>query len=292
MKTRIKNYLSITKKEWNGLVILVVLIALVLAAPYVYQWLHKDNTINFNDFDKAVAQLNNAGGNKGFDPNAENPKSVQKPVPVSMFPFDPNYLTLAQWQQLGLSTKQATVINHYLSKGGHFYKKEDLKKIYGITADDYNRLERYVVIANSLSFHNEKLAAGKVIELNAADSSSLTRIEGIGPAFAVRIIRYRNRLGGFIHKEQLKEVFGIDSLKYEEIKQQVSVNAANVKRISINTVSFNQLRLFPYLNYKQVNAIIEYRNQHGNYASIADMKNIVLLDDALLRKIEPYLSFK
>ncbi|HEY8928066.1 MAG TPA: helix-hairpin-helix domain-containing protein [Mucilaginibacter sp.] len=292
MKTRIKNYLSVTKKEWNGLVILVVLIALVLAAPYVYQWFHKDNTINLKDFDKAVAQLNKAGGNTGFDPDAEIPKPVQKPVPVSMFPFDPNNLTQAQWQQLGLSAKQATVINHYLSKGGHFYKKEDLKKIYGLTAGDYHKLEPYIVISNSSAYRYEKPPAGKVIELNTADSTGLTKVEGIGSAFAVRIIRYRNRLGGFIHKEQLKDVFGIDSLKYDEIKQQVSVNPSIIKKIPINTISFAQLRLFPYLNYKQVNAIIEYRNQHGNYTSIADMKSIVLLDDALLRKIEPYLSFK
>lgn len=292
MKTRIKNYLSVTKKEWNGLVVLVVLIALVLAAPYVYQWLRKDNTINFKDFDKAVAQLNKAGGNTGFDPDAENPKPASKPVPVSMFPFDPNNLTLTQWQQLGLSAKQAIVINHYLSKGGHFYKKEDLKKIYGLSTDDYKKLEPYIVISNNSAYHNEKLSAGKVIELNAADSAKLTAVEGIGPSFAVRIIRYRNRLGGFINKEQLKEVFEIDSLKYEGIKQQVSVNPSIIRKIPINTISFAQLRLFPYLNYKQVNAIIEYRNQHGNYTSIADMKNIVLLDDALLRKIEPYLSFK
>ena len=48
MKTRIKNYLSITKKEWNGLVIFVALIAIVIAAPYAYRLIHKDTTINFN----------------------------------------------------------------------------------------------------------------------------------------------------------------------------------------------------------------------------------------------------
>ena len=98
--------------------------------------------------------------------------------------------------------------------------------------------------------------------------------------------------GGFINKEQLKEVYGIDSLKYAAVKDQVSVNADHIKKININTISFDQLRLFPYLAYKQVNAIIQYRTQHGNYTSIADMKNIAILDDKILRKIEPYLNFK
>ncbi|SHN13046.1 ComEA family DNA-binding protein [Mucilaginibacter sp. OK098] len=291
MKTRIKNYLSITKKEWNGMVVLVVLIALVLAAPYGYQLIRKDNTINFKDFDKAVAQLNKAGNKAGYtadNENAEPDKKISQPV---MFPFNPNNLTIMQWEQLGLSARQAGVIKHYEDKGGRFYTKEDLKKIYAITTADYQRLEPYIKIPEAV-YISKKAKPGEIIELNTADSAKLTELKGIGPGFAVQIIRYRGRLGGFYHKEQLKEVYGIDSLKYDEIRNQVSVNAQRIKKVDLNTISFNQLRIFPYLSYKQVNAIIEYRKQHGNYTSMNDLKNIVLLDEGILRKIEPYLSFK
>ena len=291
MKARIKNYLSITKKEWNGLIVLVVLIALVLAAPYVYQLIRKDNTINVKDFDKAVAQLNRVGNKAGYSPNNENidpDKKISNPV---MFPFNPNSLSIAQWQQLGLSAKQADVIKHYEDKGGRFYKKDDLKKIYGITDTDYVRLEPYINIPET-AYASKKAKPGEIIELNTADSAKLTELKGIGPAFAVQIIRYRGRLGGFERKEQLKEVYGIDSLKYDELENQVFVNAGKVKKIPVNTISFEQLRIFPYLSYKQANAVIEYRRQHGNYTSMADLKNIVLLDEGILRKIEPYLSFK
>ena len=66
MKAQIKKYLSITKKEWNGLVVLVILIAGVLAAPYIYQLFRKDNTINLKDFDKAVAQLSKVEDQKSY----------------------------------------------------------------------------------------------------------------------------------------------------------------------------------------------------------------------------------
>jgi competence ComEA-like helix-hairpin-helix protein len=291
MKARIKNYLSITKKEWNGMVVLIILIALVLAAPYVYQLIRKDNTINFKDFDKAVAQLNKAGNKAGYVADDDKPGSDKKNAEPVMFPFNPNNLTAAQWEQLGLSTQQVDVIKHYQDKGGRFYSKEDVKKMYVISDADYKRLEPYINISKS-AYTNKKVKTGEIIELNTADSARLTMLKGIGPSFAVQIIRYRGRLGGFYHKEQLTEVYGIDSLKYEEIKEQVSVNISKIKKISINTISFSQLRIFPYLSYKQANAIIEYRKQHGNYASIADLKNIVLLDEGILRKIEPYLSFK
>ncbi|WP_295795132.1 helix-hairpin-helix domain-containing protein [Mucilaginibacter sp.] len=291
MKTRIKNYLSITKKEWNALVVLVVLIALVLAALYVYQVFSKDNTINFKDFNKAAAQLNKAGVKSGFDPDKEAPETTERKTPPVMFPFNPNILTISQWQQLGLNEHQAEVIKHYTDKGGRFYNKQDLKKIYAITPDDYKRLEPYISIPDAV-YTSNKLRPGEIIELNGADSTKLTALRGVGPASAVIILRYRNRLGGFCRKEQLKEVYGMDSLRYEEIKSQVSVNPAKIEKIPINSVSFDQLRLFPYLNYKQVNAVIEYRKQHGNYNSIDNLKNIVLLDAGILRKIEPYISYK
>jgi len=289
MKARIKNYLSITKKEWNGMVVLVVLIALVSAAPYVYQLWHKDNTINFKDFDKAIAQLSKIEQVEGYAD--DKPASDDKLLHPVMFPFNPNNLTMVQWKQLGLSERQADVIIHYEAKGGRFYRKEDVKKIYAITAGDYTRLESYINIPE-VEYTSHKAKPGEIIELNSADSARMTMVRGVGPSFAVRIIRYRNRLGGFYNEEQLKEIYGVDSIMYAGIKDEVSVNPAKVKKIDINKISFDQLRIFPYLGYKQVNAIIQYRTQHGNYRSMADMKNIAILDDGILRKIEPYLSFQ
>jgi competence protein ComEA len=280
MKTQFKNYMSLTKKEWNGMVVLLVLIALVLAAPYAYQRFHKDNTINVTEFNAAVAQLNKA------NPQANQLSDGGKAQNVALFKFNPNTSTAADWQKLGLTAKQAAIIKNYTAKGGRFRKAEDLKKIYGLTKVDYARLAPFIIIAE------EKAADNVVVELNSADSAKLTSVEGIGPGFAKRIIYYRERLGGFVSKEQLKEVYGLDELKYKEVAGQLKVDAGRIRKININTITFDKLRLMPYLDYKQVNAIIEYRKQHGNYTSIADIENIAIIDDGILRKIEPYLVFK
>jgi DNA uptake protein ComE-like DNA-binding protein len=289
MKKHIKSYLSITKKEWNGLVILVILIVLILAAPYVHQFFRKDNTINSKDFDKAIAQLSRVREQSGGQ-DIKRLSDEKIPHPV-MFPFDPNGLSIAQWEQLGLSERQAAVIKHYEANGGKFHNKNDVKKMYSLADSDYQKLEPYINISQA-EYASRKLSAGETIELNNADSAKLTEIRGIGPAFAIRIFRYKERLGGYCYKEQLKEVYGIDSAKYAEIEDQVSVNNTLIDKIKINTISFNQLRVFPYLSYNQVNAIVQYRVQHGHYHSITDMKNIALLDNVILRKIEPYLNFE
>jgi competence protein ComEA len=279
MKAQLKNYLSLTKKEWNGMLVLVILIIAVLAAPYVYQWYHKDSTINSKAFYEAAAQLNKA--NPGYQAAA-----LAGPKNGSLSKFDPNTLTAAKWKALGLSDNQVSTIINYRSKGGRFYKVEDLKKVYGITDSNYKALTPYIDIPAS------KEPVAVVVELNTADSARLTQVSGIGPAYAKRIIYYRERLGGFVNKEQLKEVYGLDELKYAEVAGQLKVDAHWIRKIPINTISFDKLRLMPYLSYKQVNAIIEYRNQHGKYASMADLRNIAIIDEGILRKIEPYLSFE
>jgi len=218
MKQRLVNYFSITKKEWNGTVVLVIAVLLAVAAPYVYQKLHKDKPINFKEFDKAAAIL-----------SAAEKKSVIK-----------------------LSS----------AKG------------------------------NTAPFISNKLKPGETVELNTADSASLTHIHGIGPSFARRIVAYRKQLGGFINKDQLKEVYGLDAVKYTEINDEIRVDASRVKKLSINTIDFETLRHFPYLSYKQANAVIQYRVQHGNYQSLNDMRDIALLNDEILSKIAPYITFK
>jgi competence protein ComEA len=292
MKSHVKNYLSITKKEWNGMVILLLIIAIIFAAPYVYQQFHTNKVVDFKDFNKDAALLNQAKGGdvSGYNDNGA-PLSDEKVAKPTLFVFNPNNLPAEQWKQLGMSERQISIIKHYEAKGGHFNKKEDVEKIYGITADDYKRIAPYINIPDE-GYTANKLAVGEVVDLNTADSAKLTRIHGIGPAFAARIVEYRKRLGGFLNKEQLKEVYGIDSTKYAEIQNQVNINTIHISKININAVDFEGLRKFPYLTNKQTNAVIQYRLQHGNYQSINDMKTIAILDDIILRKIEPYLSFK
>lgn len=274
----IKNYLSVTKKEWNGMVVLLILILLILAVPYIYQYFHKETPTDFKDFDKAVALLNSGDSNNLSEDKIANPV---------LFNFDPNNLPAEKWQQLGLSEKQIATIKNYEAKGGRFYSKEDVAKIYAITADDYKRLAPYIDIPDG--YINKP---NVIIELNDADSAKLTRINGIGPAFAQRILEYRKRLGGFLNKGQLTEIYGLDEEKFNQIKDQISINPVLIKKIKINQVDFEGLRRFPYLTNKQTNAIIQYRNQHGNYSTVVDMRNIVILNDDILRKIEPYIDFK
>jgi competence protein ComEA len=185
---------------------------------------------------------------------------------------------------------------NYRNKGGKFYKIEDLKRMYTITPEKYRQLEPYIEIENQhFEKYPEKTAYVKkelvIVEVNSADTIQLDQIKGIGAAFARRIVKYRERLGGFYKKEQLMEVFGLDSVKFEEIKDQIKVDVSNLKRININTAEFEDLKNHPYLKYKQINAIIQYRKQHGKFNGVDDLKKVVILTPQNLQTLIPYLIF-
>ena len=190
---------------------------------------------------------------------------------------------------------------NYTNKGGKFYKAEDLEKMYTISPEMYKKLFPYVRIENQAGrFKKEDFIYEKkeyvkkapvVVDINTADSAQLDEIKGVGGAFANRILKYRERLGGFFKKEQLMEVYGLDSAKYNEIKNQVTLSRVPLRIVNINTAQFNDLKGNPYLTYKQINAIIQYRKQHGNYTSPADLKRIVILNQQVIDQITPYIAF-
>ncbi len=299
MKTWITNYFSLNKRQYNALLALIGLTSLVIVTPYIYESVFlKDEVLT--DFEiNALQELSIIQAASEYKVKSYSRYKINNvKVSTSLFKFDPNQISLEDWKKLGLSSKQAQSILNYRSKGGKFYQPDDLKKMYAVSPAVFDRLQPYIVIANELKkdkknfevkgFPKKELS---IIEINEADTSRLDQIKGIGATFARRIFNYRERLGGFYHKEQLREVYGIDSLKFEEIKNQIQIDPSMIRKININTADFEILKNHPYLKYKQINAIIQYRKQHGSYTSIADLKKILILSPQTIEQIAPYLQF-
>lgn len=294
MRKWLHTYFDVSKSEFNGLLVLFALILLVAILPLTFDWLNAGDLAMKDQ--PQIKELEWMEQVRKSQLAAKSRFNRVKPM-VKPFEFDPNDLDVAGWQKLGLSFKQAQAVINYVNKGGKFYKTEDVKSMYTINAALYARLEPFIKIKG------EKLKEARpiypkypskhlqVFEVNTADTLQLQEIRGVGPAFARRIAKYRDRLGGFYKLEQLLEVYGLDSLKYAEIKGQLRINMPALHKININTADFDDLKSHPYLNYKQVNAIIQYRKQHGNYTSFADLKKVIILPPETVDNLAPYLSF-
>ena len=302
MKVWLDNYFGFTKREYNGLLVLTAMLLFVSVLPYVYELIYTSkSTISTNEQTSlnnlVVVNEQQKNNYTKIRAQIEDNEAI---TATSLFKFDPNQINQQQWQLLGLSAKQAQSIINYRNKGGKFYKPEDLQKMYTISPAKYKQLVPFIDIQSNANSYNkpaytEKSAFGKkeliIVEINSADTVQLTEIKGIGPAFAKRIAKYREKLGGFYNKQQLMEVYGLDSLKFNEIKDQIKANTANITQININTADFEELKNHPYLKYKQINAIIQYRKQHGKYNSIEDLKKVIILTPQIIQSIAPYLSF-
>lgn len=128
------------------------------------------------------------------------------------------------------------------------------------------------------------------IELNRADSAQLEALPMIGPTLSQRILRYRNRLGGFYSIDQLKEVYGLRDSCFEVIKTRVWVDTTLLERIDIQNCSLEVLGHHPYFGYKNAKIIIRYRQEHR----IQDWNTVRMIKGLALTKIEMsriYLRF-
>ena len=219
--------------------------------------------------------------------------------PDSIFYFDPNNLSIYKWQMLGLEQRVINTLKNYEKKGGHFYKNKDLLKIYGFSIKDFTRLEPYIRIKDKrekreskrVHYNKSKDVYSKLkIDINLADSATFTLIKGIGPVYSARIIKYRNLLGGYANREQLLEVYGIDSGKFKKIKPFLYVVDANLRLININNVSFDQLKKHPYISEIDARRMIDHRRGSGNFSNVRDIVNYGLVSEESFERIKPYLT--
>jgi competence ComEA-like helix-hairpin-helix protein len=228
-----------------------------------------------------------------------------------VFDFDPNTADRAALLQLGLPPKTAATLIKYRQKGGKFYRKEDLKKIYGLPEKDYQRLEPYISIAAadepgpegtaSISFNaSEERKAIPVsysspapikIDINQSTATDWQKLYGIGPVLSKRIVKFRDKLGGFSAVEQVAETFGLPDSTFQAIRPQLKFSPIS-KKIAINTASAEALQAHPYIQWSQANVMVAYRKEHGPYRRLEDLKKVIALNEDLIDRLAPYLSFE
>ena len=225
---------------------------------------------------------------------------------IERFAFDPNTADSTQLLRLGLRPWQIRNIYKYRAKGGVYRKKEDFARLYGLDVKTFKELEPYIQISpdyqaaatlynntrareekDTLSATPRKLNAGETIALNSADTTLLQRIPGIGSYWSRRIVSYRELLGGFHNREQLKDLegFPIDALAYMHIE-----NTA-LRKVNVNTATLRQLQQHPYINFHRAKAIVDYRRLYGQINSLNDLKLNRDFPPEIILRLEPYVEY-
>ena len=130
-----------------------------------------------------------------------------------------------------------------------------------------------------------------MVELNSADTLTLQLLHGIGPAYARRIVRYREKLGGFVSTRQLMEVYGFTPELLDHIGPHLELDTSILRKIDINSVELKQLAKHPYVEYYQARDIVRLRNSGFRFHSADDLRAIPSMADSTLTRLVPYLDF-
>lgn len=248
---------------------------------------------------------------RGSHPSAYFAVSGQS---VETFPFDPNTADSTTFLRLGLPAWMVRNIYKYRAKGGRYHEPTDFKRLYGMTPELWKRLEPMVRIGEDFRLYaqadgrqwkadstaTDSAAAQKPalkypekyrervkLDLNKVDTNQLQRVPGIGPVYARRIIRYRERLGGFVSTAQLAEIPDLpDSLASWFVLSEVPA-----RRISVNKAAFNTLSHHPYMGYARASAIANHRRIYGPIRSLDELALMPEFSSADLQRLAPYLDF-
>lgn len=288
----VRAYFGFSRTETNGLLILLPVTAVILLSEPAYRWWLTSRPIDFSRDARALDSIMTYM-------QWVKPDSLRAPTSASIafFSFDPNTASQDNFLKLGLSSALVSRLMKYREKGGRFRKGEDLLKIYGFDSAWYARAKDWILIPETKSGKKRAVtqkvqAFSKPIDINNADSLQLLNVYGIGPALSRRIRLYRDRLGGFVSMEQLKEVYGLDSVVIRKLREKFFVNKDfEPKKINLNSISQETFR-HPYVKWKESQAILAYRLQHGSFQSLDQLQDIAALPPGWLEKLKPYLSLE
>jgi competence ComEA-like helix-hairpin-helix protein len=314
-----ENYLSFSRSQRRAMAILVT--ASMGFTGYLYKQSAGQTHSGYEPFVATEALVALQKRDTGFSYTSTNnypdrsysARDYVRPGDVApngtLFFFDPNTATQEQLIALGLREKTALNIINYRMKGGRFRQPEDLAKLYTLKPEEAERLIPYVRIeeANEIATDSEyammlteapvaKAAAPELrnsiapVDVNLADSITLMILPGIGAKRASAILKYRERLGGFISITQVGETFGLPDSVFQKIQPSLTISGGKIEQLSINTATEAQLKAHPYIGWQIAKIIVAYRNQHGAYKSVDDLQKIYVIKKDWLEKTRPYLK--
>jgi competence protein ComEA len=295
----VKSFFGFSRTETNGFLILLPFLLVILFIEPIYQAWFTSRPLNISA-DRQL--LDSITASWEFTTKTETRVAARVAEQTNAFKFDPNVSSVREFIELGFKENIATRIVNFRAKGGRFLIKADLKKIYGIDTALVVSLYPLIVLPEKTVRPEQKKLNEQskpatrnleLIDINQADTSQLVILKGIGSKLSSRIIKYRDRLGGFVSQNQLAEVYGLDSLTVLEIRNNTFISPEFIPRqINVNKATQKELAALPYIKFPLAKAIVAYRFQHGSFTTIDELRGVAVFDEATFTKCKPYLTVK
>jgi len=287
-----KSHFKFSKQERSGIFFLLLIIVALQVSYLVYSKAVNNHSAKLLKVDEATqAQI-----------DALKKSASQKDTLV-IYPFNPNYITDYKGYTLGLSVIEIDRLHQFRAADKFINSVQDFQKVTLVSDSLLDKISPYFKFpnwvkkaktSNSLlvqdSERGVKANAVHVKDINLATALELKEVNGVGDKLSARIVKFRDRLGGFVDDEQVSEVYGLEPAVVQRITKKFKVLIPPlINKINVNTASASEMAQLVYLNYTVSKAIVLYREENKGIHSFEELKNIEGFPSEKINRISLYL---
>jgi len=222
-----------------------------------------------------------------------------------IFPFNPNFISDYKGYKLGMSVEEIDRLLAFRKQNKFVNSAKEFQEVTKVSDSLLNAIapffkfpswvnnkrehNQHTVFSNQAFTKREKIVQ---IDINQATKEDLVKINGIGEVISLRILTQKEKLGGFVSMEQLKEVWGLSPEVILNLnKYFIITKLPNLAKIDVNNASLKELSRFYYFKYDLAKQIVKYRSMNGDFKNIDDLININGFPVDKAKIISLYLSF-
>ncbi|QXP51856.1 helix-hairpin-helix domain-containing protein [Cellulophaga sp. HaHa_2_1] len=287
-----KSHFKFSKQERSGIFFLLLIIVALQVSYLVYSKAVNNHSAKLLKVDEATqAQIDALK------------KSASQKGTLVIYPFNPNYITDYKGYTLGLSVIEIDRLHQFRAADKFINSVQDFQKVTLVSDSLLDKISPYFKFpnwvkkaktSNSLlvqdSERGVKANAVHVKDINLATALELKEVNGVGDKLSARIVKFRDRLGGFVDDEQVSEVYGLEPAVVQRITKKFKVLIPPlINKINVNTASASEMAQLVYLNYTVSKAIVVYREENKGIHSFEELKNIEGFPSEKINRISLYL---
>ena len=232
-------------------------------------------------------------------------KQEKRDYVPKIYPFNPNFISDYKGYKLGMSVAEIDRLLAYRKQNKYVNSPKEFQAVTKVSDSLLNAISPYFKFpdwvnnkkesntykkfANTAFAKKEKVV---IIDINQATQEDLIKIYGIGEAISMRILKFKESLGGFVSMEQMNDIWGLSPEVIQNLNTHFKVSTLpNIKKIDINNASIKELSLFPYFKYPISKNIVTFRSMNGDIKNIQDLTKIKGLSIDKANIIALYLAF-
>lgn len=324
MKTNLQDYFYYSKTQRNGFVIVICLIMLFFLLPRVLDNFIAKPATDFSAFQEELIAFEAetaALAKKDATNNLLKVPSKDLNTATPLFSFDPNSVTKEELIKLGIQPSAANTFIKYRNTGAKFYKKEDVKKVYGITNTDYNRLAPYIIFnqktrktkdtdqPKNFTKSPPKPLTPFIFNPNDANKETFLKL-GLSKKVTQTILNFRSKGGQFWKKQDFQKIYGLTDKDYltlapyieipstkTPITQKTNIPAHLPQNFSTPTTVKVDINNSNVEDWKQLSGIgditakriVNFRDKLGGFTSVEQIKMTYNVPDSVIEKVATQL---